>query len=225
MDTTGQLCAMQRHTLITQRTARYFTLGEADTANAHWIALHGYGQQAEYFIRHFEHLPQTHVVAVEGLSKFYLDGLGGRIGASWMTALDRDLEIADQAAYLDRVLKCEIPTGTLPVVMGFSQGATTAARWVVNQKIKVRAMVLWAGNLPHDVPLATLAEHWQNTPVHVVLGHDDPFIKVAELHEKLAPVREALPLLEVHTFAGAHVMHAPTLAAIHHSIINPKNHA
>lgn len=210
---------MQRHQLTAQRTARYFTLGHAQTANSHWVVLHGYGQQAEFFIRHFDGLPRAYVVAPEGLSKFYIDGLGGRIGASWMTALDRDLEIADQAAYLNQVLENELPKATPPVVLGFSQGATTAARWVIQQKIEVKALVMWAGNLPHDVPLETLGQHLQNTPVHVVLGLDDPFIKIAELNEKLAPVREVLPQLEVHTFNGAHVMHAPTLASIYQSII------
>jgi hypothetical protein len=44
----------QVHTIPVRRTARYYTLGEISSATREvWFVIHGYGQLAEYFIRHF----------------------------------------------------------------------------------------------------------------------------------------------------------------------------
>ena len=72
-----------------------------------WLVFHGYGQLAEYFIKKFEDLDPTKnfIIAPQGLSKYYLQGVYGRVGASWMTKEDRLTEIANQYAYIDEVLK------------------------------------------------------------------------------------------------------------------------
>jgi hypothetical protein len=45
---------MTEHHLGVRRTARYFTLGPAAAgAREVWIVLHGYGQLAARFLRHF----------------------------------------------------------------------------------------------------------------------------------------------------------------------------
>src|SRR5262245_49795552 len=90
--------APEEHHLTTTRTARYFTTGAplAET-QAVWFVLHGYGQLAVRFLRHFEGAVPSHtmVVAPEGLSRFYLEmpradrGHLARTGAAWMTKEDR----------------------------------------------------------------------------------------------------------------------------------------
>ncbi|MFY7923741.1 MAG: esterase, partial [Gemmatimonas sp.] len=61
------------HTRPTVRTARYSVLGtEPAEAQRVWFVLHGYGQLAPRFLRHFAGAvpPDTCVVAPEGLSRF-----------------------------------------------------------------------------------------------------------------------------------------------------------
>ena len=55
------------------RTARYYTVGDRGTARSVWLAVHGYGQLAGYFARHFApHAEGRLVVAPEALSRFYV---------------------------------------------------------------------------------------------------------------------------------------------------------
>jgi len=63
---------VQEHRITVSRSARYFTLGRPDREV--WFVLHGYGQLAARFLRHFEPLDDGTrlMVAPEALSRFYL---------------------------------------------------------------------------------------------------------------------------------------------------------
>ena len=68
--------AEEKH-LVIPKTARYFLHGTpSEKTKEIWFIIHGYGQLAQYFIRHFSHFdPETTLVAApEGLSRFYLEG-------------------------------------------------------------------------------------------------------------------------------------------------------
>jgi len=121
------------HHITVPRTARYHALGDAATASEIWIVLHGYGHLARYFLRKFEGLEEGRlIVAPEGLSRFYLDDGHTRVGATWMTREDRELEIADQLTYLDQLtehLRAGSRADIRLNVLGFSQGVATACRW------------------------------------------------------------------------------------------------
>ena len=46
---------IKENTILTSRTARYYTIGEANQETTDvWIVCHGYGQLAKYFIKHFQ---------------------------------------------------------------------------------------------------------------------------------------------------------------------------
>ncbi len=95
--------AKEQHIQV-QRTARYFQIGEASPKIQRiWYVLHGYGQLASFFAKHFEKIAdeKTLVIAPEALSRFYSDGTGGRVGATWMTKEDRLNQIDDYIFYLD----------------------------------------------------------------------------------------------------------------------------
>ena len=80
------------------KTARYFVLGEAsEQIEEIWFVIHGYGQLANYFIKKFEVLNngKNLIVAPEALHRFYWKGFDGKVGASWMTNVERLEEIAD----------------------------------------------------------------------------------------------------------------------------------
>lgn len=209
-----------RHKVQVPRTARYFTLNPitADTRRI-WVVYHGYGQLGEYFIRHFRHLDpkENAIIALEGLSRFYVDGLSGRVGASWMTSEDREDEITDQNGYINAVLNdlgIDPATEQRITVLGFSQGTATAVRWMVANGIRARQLVIWAGQLPHDVSAAQLQQTLAGSRVDFCIGTQDEFITREKVEERMTELRKALPQLKVHWFDGTHTLHTETLQKV-----------
>jgi len=212
------------HKLRVAKTARYFQLGEISSETQHiWLVLHGYGQLAEYFIRHFKVLenPNTVVVAPEGLSRFYLDGTFGRVGASWMTKVDRLDEIEDQIQYLDQLhlqLINLAPPHTKINLLGFSQGVATAWRWMTKSEATPDNFVLWAGSIPSQNPQSWI-ERFRTMGFYAALGDQDQFItpeKAIVYKEKLLEIH---PQMAYFSFEGDHRIDVPTLTKINHKIL------
>jgi predicted esterase len=178
---------IQRH-LSTVRTARLQVLGEPGAAVRElWIACHGYGQLAADFLAQFRTIaaPERLIVAPEALSRFYIDALregsdARRVGATWMTREDREAEIADYVAYLDKALdtvRQELPAEGVRVhALGFSQGVATVVRWLALGTARVDALTLWAGGLPHDLELGDHAGRLAATAVTLVAGTRDRLV-------------------------------------------------
>lgn len=149
---------MKQFTLQIPRTAHYTQWGEFTAATKTvWLACHGYGQLAAYFVQSFQDLdPTTNVViAPEAISKFYLEGFSGRVGACWMTKENRLDEIQDYITYLDLVLwkiNQEAKGPFQLYVLGFSQGVATVSRWLAASEVFCDKLILWAGIFPDDVP-------------------------------------------------------------------------
>jgi predicted esterase len=206
---------MTEHHLSVRRTARYFTLGPAAaTAREVWILLHGYGQLAARFLRHFAPLDDGArcIVAPEGLSRFYAEaGRHDKIGASWMTREDRLTEIDDYIRYLD-ALYDEVMRGAgagagaavRVTVLGFSQGTATAARWLAQGNARAGRLILWGGEVPPDLDLAVARDRWQKTDVTLVVGSEDPFITPKVLARDEQRLREHGLSFRVERFDGGH---------------------
>ena len=206
---------METYHLPVTRTARYHSLGGADSPREIWFALHGYGQLAAPFLSELEHVAGEgrRVVAPEGLSRFYLRGGSGRIGASWMTREDREAEIADQLAYLDR-LQAEVTSGLADVrvgVLAFSQGTAAAGRWIVRGAARPRALVprprrlvLWGGGLPPDIDAAAARAALTETRVDLVAGDEDEVLPPELFERELARLRALAPDVRGHRFRGGH---------------------
>ena len=213
---------VHEHRLQVPRTARYCQLGELATARQLWIVCHGYGQLAPYFIRHFrlavEQVPGTVVVAPEGLSRFYLQGNGGRVGATWMTSEDRLTEIEDFSAYLDTLLQRLLPAcppDVQVVVLGFSQGATTASRWLLRGGFTPAHLVLWAGTFPEDVDPASAAALLTRLPrLSVVCGDSDSYLSEQRITAQLELLRQHGARPEMLWFAGRHELNQPLLGQL-----------
>ena len=180
--------------------------------------LHGYGQLARFFIRHFQSIDDgtRFIVAPEGLSRFYLPG-HQRVGATWMTKEDRLHEIDDYLAYLDAVAVCvlrALPDDASVTLLGFSQGATTACRWTTMGEIEADRLILWAGGLPHDLDFDTHAPALRRLGLTLVLGTDDEYITTEHIAEQQAILdRHAIPHRFIR-FDGDHRLHAETLQAL-----------
>lgn len=208
---------MKESKLSVPRTARYYTLGTpGEKVKDLWIVCHGYGQLARYFLRHFSVLENgnTMIVAPEGLSRFYLDGFSGRVGATWMTKEDRLSEIEDQTAYLNLLLKetmQHLPPTVKVHILGFSQGGATVCRWLATQQVPCHRLVLWAASFPEDIDFETGKTAFQYLPVDVVYGTKDEFITPATLERQQQLMSKLGIHPTIHTYNGGHTIEAETL--------------
>jgi predicted esterase len=214
------------HHFTVARTARYEQLGEPSAATRQlWLVAHGYGQLAEYFIRHFRPVhaadPEgTVVVAPEALSRFYLAGNEGRVGASWMTTADRQAEIADQSAYLNALLAqllAACPPDVRVTVLGFSQGTATVSRWLVGRSDGWRPhqLILWAGDFPADIEANAARRLLQGLPVVLVSGEQDGYVGPGKLRAQ-AETHGAQVTTE--SFEGNHTLYPPLLRRLHEAL-------
>lgn len=206
----------QAHHYVTQRTARYYTLGGNAQVKKLWIVLHGYGMLPQYWVRKFEPILSHDmlVVAPEGLSRYYLQGDGGRVGASWMTREDRLSEIVDQRIYLDGLLEhiCAhypLAADHTLTVFGFSQGVATAWRWVRQGRVQPHHLVLWAGGVPQE-PLPP-----DKTPRLVVAwGTEDPYLPLDQVPQKLANLDSLHYPFTTLEYLGGHTIPGPALISL-----------
>lgn len=211
---------MHEHKLTVPRTARYYTLGApSEKIQNLWIVCHGYGQLARYFLRHFAVLDDgaTVIVAPEGLSRFYLDGFSGRIGATWMTKEDRLSEIEDQAAYLNLLLQellKQLPANVKVNILGFSQGGATVCRWLASENVPCHRLVLWAASFPEDIDFEAGKSVFKNLPVDVVYGTKDEFITPESLNRQQQLMYRLGISPQVHTFDGGHTIQPETLVKL-----------
>ena len=202
---------MERHLRVT-RTARYQQLGELSPQTRRiWFVCHGYGQLAAYFIRHFAFLaeadPTTVIIAPEGLSRFYLSGNGGRVGASWMTRDDRLHEIDDHVNFLNQLAAAILPQCPPDVeitVLGFSQGTATVGRWLARAAFRPAHLILWAGGFPDDLAPTAARTLLQGLPLTVVIGSDDEYISIAQAGQQHQQLRQLGAETRLVTFAGKH---------------------
>jgi predicted esterase len=178
--------APHTHHLRVQRTARYYTLGGGSSPSNVWVVLHGYGQLAGEFIKFFGNVATDDrlIVAPEAMNRFYLVqpekvvAKDRPVGATWMTREDRASEIADYVEYLDglhdELIAAHVNAGARVHVVGFSQGAATAARWVEHGHTQIDRLILWGGILPPEMHLtgATL----RGVPITYVVGVRDQHI-------------------------------------------------
>jgi len=166
-----------KHSININKTAHYYTLGNLNKIQTIWFVLHGYGYSAEHFIKKFEPIlnSKTLLIAPEGLSKFYIGGVDGKVGSSWMTKEDREDEIKDYVNYLNQlyeVLIKENPNAKINIV-GFSQGGATACRWLSNGKIKCDNFILWCSVLPDDMQFKSIPK---NMNTFILYGDNDKYV-------------------------------------------------
>jgi predicted esterase len=210
------------HHLEVARTARYWTLGDPAVTQEVWFVLHGYMQLARRFLKRFARSAGSEraIVAPEGLSRFYVRAAPGRhgpsslVGASWMTREDRQHEIADYVAYLDRVQESVLAPSASVTVLGFSQGAATAARWVTQGRIGADRLILWAGFVPPDLDLERAAEVFSRTELVLVRGADDPALTQDLAEQERDALDRAGIAYRVVAYAGGHEIDSDTLKLV-----------
>lgn len=207
----------QRHIEVPKQ-ARYAILGslEADLSEV-WFVCHGHGQLAARFLSRFLPLERDDrlFIAPEALSRYYLappvagpHAPGTPIGASWMTAEDRECEIEDYVKYLgllhDEIFSVVDRSKVKLWVLGFSQGAATVARWVVRGKVEPDQVVFFAGLLPPELGAEGAARLTQRCPLTIVVGRHDEFARPDLIATQEAHLAELNVPHRLITFDGGH---------------------
>ena len=210
----------EKHITISLKTP-YYTFGNSESSKLKniWLVCHGYGQLAKHFIKRFDVLnsEENYVVALQGLSKFYVDGTGGTVGATWMTKEDRLTEIDNQWEYLNSVWGNETSKLNLENLqihfLGFSQGVTTLCRWIANQKMDFNKLILWAGGMPHELKnkLDFVSEE---AKVIAVVGSEDQYFTEAIFKEEIRKMTAIFKEPQVVTFEGKHHLTRAVLAKV-----------
>ncbi len=215
---------IQSYTIAVQKTARYFSLESKSPAEVKCVVyvLHGYAQAASEFLTQFEPVSGNSIaiIAPEGLHRFYARGGAGTVVASWMTKEDRENDIRDYVSYLSDVraaITAKFPNLEKEVVLGFSQGGATAARWVSAGNFNPDRLILWCAFFPPDVQM----QLDQKAELTVVTASNDRFISDDEAATQLKLMREGHPDLHHVKFEGEHEIHTATMQDIFSKFIIP----
>ena len=199
--------------LSTPTTGRYLVEPAPGPGTPLLVGFHGYGQRAEHLLEDLRRIPGAAgwtLVAVQALHRFY-NARTQEVVGSWMTSLDRDRAIADNLAYVLRVvaeLRAERGNGEL-VYAGFSQGAAMAWRAAARCG-PCQGLVVLGGDLPGDVaqgPALPLP------PVLLGRGEQDPFYTGPQLERDLAALQSLGVQAETVRFEGGHEWGPGFLAA------------
>lgn len=199
--------------------SRYFETGNPETAKELWIVLHGHGQLAQYFIKKFQDLDpdQYYIVAPEGLSRYYLSGYSGRVGATWMTKEDRLSDIENYVNYLNVVyheVVSKLKENVKITFLGFSQGTATVSRWIAQSEVKADRLILWSGIFPDDMKPEYTKKRYDEIEIINVYGEKDEFLTPLHFDDQQKIIKEIgiTPITIV--FDGNHIIHKQTLMKI-----------
>jgi predicted esterase len=210
--------AILRH-MIVPKTVRYYQTKEITNQIKNiWMVLHGYGHLAEFFIRKFEVLNDetSVVIAPEGMHRFYLKGVFGMVGASWMTKEDRENDIYDYIQFLNRLL-VKFKNETNPSVninlLGFSQGGATACRFALASDVELNALILFSSVFPPDLEFKSV-----NLPripnIIAAIGDEDEYVSTKEFNENIEFWNQKGLITETILFNGRHEINADVLNLI-----------
>lgn len=214
-----------------RRSARYHMFGApSPLVRDVWLVCHGYAQLSSRFVESFRVVRSESrlIVAPEALSRFYLSTHlphtpESRVGAIWMTRVDREREIEDQVGYLDtlydhllgELAHAGVQRDMLRVrALGFSQGAAVVSRWVARGAAHVDQLILWGSGVPRDVNLRAVHERWPAMTLDVVYGEGDQWIRPDAVAEQTTLYRTSGMPFHVRTFEGGHVMDDGMLAKL-----------
>ncbi len=214
-----------RH-LATTRTGRIDLRGPEDPAAVRslWFVLHGYGQLARDFLGGFEAIDDgTRLfVAPEALSRFYDTAASrgshadARVGASWMTREDREREIEDTLGWLSRahaMVAGELAAQVPLTVLGFSQGAAAASRWVARGAVPAARLICWGAGIAPELALDAESPLGR-TPCTLVVGTRDQFVPADRVDAERARLAAAGHPARFLSFDGGHRLDHDTLRTL-----------
>ena len=188
-----------------QRTGVFYEAGNPDQSDVVWFTCHGYGQLSENMIKKFDVVVDRghSVICVEGMNRFYWQGVSGQPVATWMTKRFRFDEIRDNNNYLSDIYQ-RVGPGKKQILLGFSQGGTTMWRWIHEKRPDFDIFINYAGWMPEDIDLSVLSEYLEDKKLIFVHGNQDEYLtenRIEAFNEVLS--RSTLDV-EFYSFDGTH---------------------
>ena len=207
------------------KTGKYSQIGKCSKKiNNVWIVLHGYGMLSEYFIKKFDCIinETTLVIAPEATNRFYLGNNYTRVGASWMTKLDREQEISDNILFLDKlfsIIKKEIGHDNFKLnTLCFSQGGPTLVRWLMSNKLNTNSLILWGSDIPKDSLVIENKSRWNSMNLKIVIGKNDEYINEEKKQEFIGVVKSYGLKYDLIEYEGSHKIIEEELKKIANSL-------
>jgi len=167
------------------------------------VGFHGYQENAEINLEALRKIASGRsvgLVSIQGLHRFYTRA--NEVVGSWMTKEDRELAIADNIAYVARVLSAvsdEFGITRPLIYAGFSQGVAMAYRTATLVQRPCDGIIALAGDVPPDVaPLAASLPS-----VLLGRGTEDKWYNAEKAAADLAVLTPATTVVE-HVFEGGH---------------------
>ena len=173
------------------------------------VGFHGYAQSAEDMMDVLQRLPGSEsftLVSVQALHRFYTRG-DQKIVASWMTRQDREETIADNVAYVDRVMQT---TSGVVFFAGFSRGVAMAYRAALLGERPAAGIIAIGGDVPPDVKDVPAAK-WPR--VLIAAGAKDQWYTAEKVSADEAFLNGHLVPHEIHRSAAGHEASDDRLAA------------
>ncbi len=206
------------HYIRVEKSARYSVLKPKGDVQSVLFAIHGYRQLAPYFIKRFQVLADMGVmiIAPEGLHRFYVEGYSGRVGASWMTKEDREIDIEDYVSYLNTLYGSVLSEiEVLPVyLLGFSQGGPTACRWLAGSDIPFQSLVLYSTIFPKDFDFVINQNRLKDMQMQIAFGDDDTFASEKTISDKIKWLEDKGVTMDLVRFKGGHEVKPEVLQAL-----------
>ena len=207
------------------KTGKYSQIGKSSKKiNNVWIVLHGYGMLSEYFVKKFECIidETTLVIAPEATNRFYLANNYTRVGASWMTKLDKEQEISDNILFLDKlfsIIKKEIGHDNFKLnTLGFSQGGPALVRWLMSNKLNTNSLILWGSDIPKDSLVMENKSRWNSMNLKIVIGKNDEYINEEKKQEFVGVVKSYGLKYDLIEYEGSHKIIEEELKKIANSL-------
>ena len=207
------------------KTGKYSQIGKCSKKiNNVWIVLHGYGMLSEYFVKKFECIinETTLVIAPEATNRFYLANNYTRVGASWMTKLDREQEISDNILFLDKlfsIIKKDIGHDNFKLnTLGFSQGGPALVRWLMSNKLNTNSLILWGSDIPKDSLVTENKSRWNSIKLKIVIGKNDEYINEEKKQEFVGVVKSYGLKYDLIEYEGSHKIIEEELKKIANSL-------
>lgn len=215
------------HHLKVEKTARVVASEPGPGIRQVWLIAHGYGYLATFFINKFDALDRReHLLIVpEGLHRYYLNAVSGRVGASWMTKEDRLLDIDDYCRYLDQVyekLILPLDSGVIVNALGFSQGGATISRWAAYTKHHIDNIIMWGSGIPPDMNWEEDLEALKSFHWLYVAGNDDLYLTPEQRSEQLALLEKHGIAPEMIAYEGGHDIEPGTLKLLTEKCVKVK---
>jgi predicted esterase len=165
----------QEHLIPTTVHGRYLVRA-GDPARL-LVGFHGYAQTADIQMEEMEQIAgagEWALVSVQALHPFY--NRNQETGACWMTRQNREEAIADNVAYVRKVVET-FPKPERLVFTGFSQGAAMA--WRAAATNRCDGIIILGGDAPPDVTS-------ELPPALIARGKDDDWYTSEKLSKDLS---------------------------------------